>query len=80
MDSSHKEMKNLARIIFVTLAYFLLGKLGASLALAPGVASLVFPAAGVAVAAVVCYGWVGGLGVFLGAMLLHLQMPLLNGD
>ncbi len=73
-------MKNLARIIFVTLAYFLLGKLGASLALAPGVASLVFPAAGVAVAAVVCYGWVGGLGVFLGAMLLHLQMPLLNGD
>ena len=73
-------MKNLFRIVLVALAYFVLGKLGTLLALAPGVASLVFPAAGLAVAAVVCFGRVGAFGVFLGAMALHLQMPLLNGE
>ena len=80
MDLGHKEMNNLSRIVIVALAYFVLGKLGVLLALAPGVASLVFPAAGLAVAAVVCFGRVGAIGVFLGAMLLHLQVPLLNGE
>ncbi|MGB0720766.1 MAG: CHASE domain-containing protein [Gammaproteobacteria bacterium] len=56
----------------LALAYTVSGKLGLMLALPPGYASGVFPAAGLAVAAVYLWGRNSYLGIFLGSLLLNL--------
>lgn len=69
-------MKNKAVCLFnvLTLAatYFIVGKLSLALAIPPGFASPVWPAAGFALAAVLICGYRLGIGVFLGSFLLNL--------
>ena len=65
-------VKKLAMIVAIALAYALSGRLGLMLAIPPGYASAIFPAAGVALAAVLLYGRVALPAVWLGSFLLNL--------
>ncbi|MBI3928651.1 MAG: CHASE domain-containing protein [Armatimonadetes bacterium] len=63
-----------AAVISVALAYFVLGKLSAVLAIPPGYAAAVWPAAGLGLAAVVLLGRRAAGGVWLGSFLLNLGL------
>jgi signal transduction histidine kinase/CheY-like chemotaxis protein/integral membrane sensor domain MASE1 len=56
----------------LTVVYMLSGKLGLMLAVPPGYASPIFPAAGIAVAATLIRGWVTLPWILLGSLLLNL--------
>lgn len=60
-----------ARIGLLALAYFIAGKLGLSLASLHKSASPVWPAAGIALAALLLFGYRAWPGIFLGAFLLN---------
>ncbi|HEX6734514.1 MAG TPA: ATP-binding protein [Azonexus sp.] len=62
------------------LAYALLGVLGVALAIPPNYASPVFPAAGLAVALVLRYGQRMLPGIWLGSLLLNIQIAWQNGN
>ena len=62
------------------LAYVLLGAAGLTLVIPPGYASPVFPAAGLALAGVLWFGWRALVGVWLGSALLNLAHPWLSGS
>ncbi len=64
----------------LTLAYALLGALGLALAIPPGYASPVFPAAGLAMAAVLRHGARILPGVWLGSLALNLGVALNQGN
>ena len=67
--------------IFLTgLIYAALGALGLFLAIPPGYASPVFPAAGFAVAAVLCHGNRVLPGVWLGSFVLNVGVSFSHGD
>jgi signal transduction histidine kinase/ActR/RegA family two-component response regulator len=55
----------------LTIAYVISGKLGLLLAVPPGYASPIFPPAGVAMAAMLIWGWTTLPWVFLGSLLLN---------
>ncbi|MBI1328101.1 MAG: response regulator [Alphaproteobacteria bacterium] len=61
----------LVRIIFLTVAYFVSGKVGLLLAVPPGYATIMWPPSGIALAAVYLWGYRTGAGVFLGSLLLN---------
>lgn len=63
-----------AAILVTALAYFVAGRLGLWLAIPPGYATAVWPAAGVALTAVLLRGPVVSLGVFLGSFLVNLSI------
>jgi signal transduction histidine kinase/CheY-like chemotaxis protein len=56
----------------LTVVYTLSGKLGLMLAVPPGYASPIFPAAGIAVAAALIRGWATLPWIYLGSLLLNL--------
>ncbi len=64
---------------FVALAYALLGAAGLTMAIPPGYASPVFPAAGLALACVLLFGRRALFGVWLGSALLNLSHSYLIG-
>jgi signal transduction histidine kinase/ActR/RegA family two-component response regulator len=55
----------------LTIAYAISGKLGMFLAVPPGYASPIFPPAGIAMAAMLIWGWATPPWVFLGSFLLN---------
>ncbi len=61
-------------ILATALTYFVAGKLGLMLAIPPGYATAVWPAAGVALAAVLLKGNSACWGVFLGSFFVNLSM------
>ncbi len=63
--------KNLAIVVAVTAIYFLSAKLGLSLAYANVSVSPVWPPAGVAIAALLCFGYRATPGVLFGALLAN---------
>ncbi|WP_295386568.1 ATP-binding protein [uncultured Thiodictyon sp.] len=70
----------MTKILLLALAYALLGAAGLTLAIIPpGYASPVFPAAGLALVAVLWYGWQALPGVWLGALALNLAPLCLSG-
>ena len=66
-------------VAFVALAYVLLGAAGLTMAIHPGYASPVFPAAGLALACVLLFGRRALFGVWLGSALLNLSHTYLIG-
>ena len=66
-------------VLLMTLAYTLLGAVGLKLAIPPGYASPVFPAAGLALACVLIFERKGALGIWLGSLLLNLSHAWLAG-
>ncbi len=71
-------MGGLSRIFVIGLVYAFLGWLGLELAIPPGYASPVFPAAGLAVAVVLCYGNRVLPGIWLGSLAINLATSALN--
>ena len=54
-------------ILITAVAYFLLGYIGQLMAVPPGFATIIWPAAGLALAAVLAFGQRALPGVFIGA-------------
>jgi integral membrane sensor domain MASE1 len=61
------------KIVLLALAYLLAGHLALLLAIPPGFASAIFPPVGIALAAVLIWGYPLLLGVFIGSTLLNLS-------
>ena len=66
-------------VAFIALGYALLGAAGLTMAIPPGYASPVFPAAGLALACVLMFGRRALFGVWLGSALLNLSHTWLIG-
>ncbi|WP_339459806.1 CHASE domain-containing protein [Pseudomonas sp. EA_105y_Pfl2_R69] len=62
------------KILLLALAYILAGRLALLLAIPPGFASAIFPPVGIALAAVLIWGYPMLVGVFLGSTLLNLSI------
>jgi len=61
------------RILLLASAYFVLGHIAMLLAIAPGLATAVFPSVGIAIAAALLWGYPMLLGAFLGSLALKLN-------
>ena len=77
MRSLHMTLRGVSRLAVV---YALLGAVSMLLAIAPGFASPIFPAAGVALAGVLWMGRPGLVGVALGSLLFNLPHALVIGQ
>lgn len=64
----------IGRVLLLALAYVLAGRLALLLAIPPGFASAIFPPVGIALAAILIWGYPMVLGVFLGSTLLNLSI------
>ncbi|WP_374479046.1 CHASE domain-containing protein [Zoogloea sp.] len=67
-----------SRILLVTAGYLALGGLGLLFAIAPGYASPIFPASGLALAAALCLGYSALPGIWLGSASLNLGLAFLS--
>ena len=65
----------LLRIFLLASAYFLFGQLAILLAIAPGMATSVFPSVGIAIAAALLWGYPMLAGAFFGSLLFKLVQP-----
>ena len=70
-DRAHAWLRPL---LVTAIAYALTGWLARLLAIPPGYASPLFPAAGIALAAVLVYGRVAWAGVFIGSAITNADM------
>ncbi len=66
--------------VMVAAAYFAFGAMGLSLAIPPGYASPIFPAAGIAAALMLWSGNRAWPGIWLGSFVLNLSVSVFNGD
>lgn len=69
-------MDKTGKILLFILAYVLIGRVTLLLAIPPGFAAAIFPPAGMALAAVLMWGYPLLAGVFLGSLLLNLSVAL----
>ncbi|AKI02022.1 PAS domain S-box [Hoeflea sp. IMCC20628] len=60
----------LAKMLLVAVVYFGSGQLGLSLAVPPGYATVIWPPSGIALGAMILYGWRLWPGIFLGSVLI----------
>lgn len=67
------------RILLLTLAYILAGRLALLLAIPPGFATAIFPPIGISLAAVLLWGNPMLIGVFVGSVLLNTSMSISSG-
>lgn len=74
--ATSRRLNTLSLTLIVSLCYFLLGYVGLLLAIPPGYATVVWPASGVAVAAIILYGNRLGIGVFVGSFSINLITSL----
>ncbi len=72
MPAVQPAVSRLRNLIGIAIAYFLCGKLALLLAIPPGYASIVWPAAGVALGAVLLFGPGCWLAIFIGSYLVNL--------
>ncbi|RPH15998.1 MAG: hypothetical protein CBB67_016305 [Alteromonadaceae bacterium TMED7] len=69
-----------AEVILITaVAYFVLGYIGQLMAVPPGLATIIWPAAGLALAAVLAFGQRALPGVFIGSLSISLYVRLSTG-
>src|SRR5947199_8272485 len=68
----HRRFSRILALVALTVLYFLAGKLGLRLALVHASASPVWPPAGIALAALLPFGYGTWPAIFLGAFLVHL--------
>lgn len=69
-------MRSTLAILLMASAYFASGRLGLMLAVPPGYATAVWPASGIALAAVLVYGWRISPGIWLGSFLINVWTSL----
>lgn len=81
MDARDAESKSLMSVVGIAAAIYLaLGAIGLSLAIAPGYASPMFPAAGFAVAILLWSDRRAWAGIWLGSFALNLGVAWIHGD
>ena len=61
-----------ARVVVAAIAYFVAGRLALLMAIPPGYATAVWPAAGIALVVATRWGWSGLVGVWLGSFAVNL--------
>lgn len=69
----------LGRILLLTLAYFLSGRLALLLAIPPGFVTAIFPPLGISLAALLLWGNAMSLGIFLGSVVLNTSIAMSGG-
>src|SRR3990167_2302202 len=69
-------LKILLEIVIVALIYYITAKLALLLAIPPGYATAIWPAAGIALAAVIIGGLPASPGILLGSFFANLTLPL----
>ncbi|MDJ0808102.1 MAG: CHASE domain-containing protein [Gammaproteobacteria bacterium] len=67
-------------ILVLAMAYIITGRLGLLLAIPPGYATAVWPASGIALAAILLYGYRLWPGVFLGSLLVNITVSFDGSD
>lgn len=67
-------------IILLALGYALAGRLGLMLAIPPGYATAIFPSAGIALGALLVWGYKVSPGIFLGSLTLNIWISLDQGS
>lgn len=70
----------LLRVLVLTAAYFLTGRLGLLLAVPPGYATAIFPASGIALAFLLIHGPRYSPGILLGSFSMNLSITLAAGQ
>lgn len=73
-------LRALTRILLLALAYVVAGRISLLLAIPPGYASAIFPPVGIALAAVLIWGYRMLAGVFVGSALLNLSIAFSAND
>jgi len=68
-----------AKVALLAAIYYLTGKLGLSLAVPPGYATIIWPPSGIALGALLAHGPRMAPGVFLGSFLLNCELALAGG-
>lgn len=71
-------MKVMSVVVLTALGYFLLGVVGLAVAISPGYSTIIWPASGVAIAAVMFFPKFAPFGVFLGSLLLNISATWFN--
>ncbi len=66
----------MTRVLLLALAYVIAGRLALLLAIPPGFATAIFPPVGIALAAVLIWGYPLLLGVFIGSTVLNLSISV----
>lgn len=79
-DTQANPRRTITVVILAALFYFVLGALGLGLAIAPGYASPIFPAAGLAVAILLWSEQRAWPGIWIGSFTLNLGVAWLHGD
>jgi signal transduction histidine kinase len=69
-----------ARMLTIGVAYWCAGELAGLLAVPPGYAAPIWPAAGIAVVGVILFGAEAAAGVFLASLAINLHIALRTGD
>lgn len=69
----------LTKILFLCLSYAVMGRLALLLAIPPGYATAIFPSAGIAVSALLIWGYRLWPGIFLGSFLLNVWISAEQG-
>ena len=73
---SRSDMAWMTRVLLLALAYVIAGRLALLLAIPPGFATAIFPPVGIALAAVLIWGYPLLLGVFIGSTVLNLSISV----
>jgi signal transduction histidine kinase/integral membrane sensor domain MASE1/DNA-binding NarL/FixJ family response regulator len=73
-------LRLLTLIIILGAVYFVTGKLGISLAVPPGFATIIWPPSGISVATLIVCGFGLWPGVLLGSLLLNLHLMMLSSS
>jgi len=68
----------LSRIVLLALAYLIAGRLALLLAIPPGFATAIFPPLGISLAAVLLWGNFLLVGVFIGSLLLNVNIAIMG--
>lgn len=71
-----RALRTFAAVLLLALAYLVIGHLALLLAIPPGFATAIFPPVGVALAAVLIWGYPLLLGVYLGSTILNLTIAV----
>jgi len=77
---ANKNTSWLLSIVILAAVYFLFGRLGLLLAVPPGYATVIWPSSGIALAAVLLFGYRIWPGILLGSVLINISVAYFDAD
>ena len=79
-NTSTRSFALILQIAGLAASYFATGKLGTFLAIPPGYATAIWPPSGIALAAILIFGYRAWPGIFLGSFLVNISTSLVAGS